>query len=185
MSRKGHTFYLPYLQQKYKTPTCMYVSTRVGQRLAIAPRPLMIYCDTNFICTKHSLFEMVLYWSVIFRLDETLASLSVLLCMYVKRKLSETYLIPPSILSRLYWSYWTEFILNLTESVHTLLHFLPALYVIFVAFEPCTECLCVTTLYVLCTRYPSQIYCLFNCEYIWRLTGASKTSVSVIPPLTI
>jgi hypothetical protein len=27
---------------------CMYVRTRVGQRLALAPRPLMIYCASPF-----------------------------------------------------------------------------------------------------------------------------------------
>jgi hypothetical protein len=27
---------------------CMYVCTRVGQRLALAPRPLMIYCASPF-----------------------------------------------------------------------------------------------------------------------------------------
>jgi hypothetical protein len=27
---------------------CVYVCTRVGQRLALAPRPLMIYCASPF-----------------------------------------------------------------------------------------------------------------------------------------
>jgi hypothetical protein len=66
MNRKGHTFYLPYLQQKYKTPTW--------------------YTQNIFI------FNGVGQW---FWLKETLASLSMFLCMcvrmYVKRKLSETY----------------------------------------------------------------------------------------------